>query len=397
MAPWKKTFYAAMVAQICSIMGFMFIIPFLPFYIRELGVTGESAVAKWSGIVGGAAAVTLIIFAPIWGSIADRYGRRLMVMRAMFGATIVLACMGLAQNVTHLLAARLLQGALTGTVTASTALVASVAPTERSGYALGMMQAAIFVGSSCGPLVGGLVSDQWGYRASCFVAAGVLLVGGLLIRFGAHRDTVTAPADPTETSRHGFLALLGSSGFLVVVFILFTIRFANSAASPIYALFVEKIHGSSQNINTITGSILFTAGIAGAFAAALLGRASDAWGHKRVLIVCSLAAAVVITLHVAARTLPHLFALRILFGLSAGGMLPAANAIIRKMSDDRHLGKAFGLQSSLSSFGWALGPVAGGYVAAAYGLSAPFVICGAGLLLATILSASLLREDAGAD
>jgi len=192
MSPWKKTFYAAMVAQIFSIMGFMFIIPFLPFYIRELGVTEESAVEKWSGIIGGAAAVTLIIFSPIWGSLGDRYGRRLMVMRAMLGGTVVLVCMGLAQNVTQLLAARLLQGALTGTVSASTALVASVAPTERSGYALGMMQAAVFVGASCGPLLGGVISDQWGYRASCFVAAGMLLVGGLFIRFGARRDIIAA-------------------------------------------------------------------------------------------------------------------------------------------------------------------------------------------------------------
>ena len=390
MSPWRKTFYAAMIAQICSIM---FIIPFMPLYIRELGVTDESEVAKWSGIVGGAAAVTLIIFAPIWGILGDKYGRRLMVIRAMFGGTVVLACMGLAQNVTHLLVARLLQGMLTGTVAASTALVASVAPTERSGYALGMMQAAVFVGASCGPLVGGVVADEWGYRASCFVAAGILLVGGLLIRFGAHRDTVTATADPKETSRHGFIALLRSPGFLVVVFILFMIRFANSAASPIYTLFVEQIHGSSESINTIAGLILFTAGIAGAFAAASIGRASDSWGHKPVLLVCSLAAAVAVALNVAARTLPHLVALRILFGLSAGGMVPAANAIIREKSHHRHLGKAFGLQSSLSSIGWALGPITGGYVAAAYGLRAPFLICGAGLLLATILSATLLRRD----
>jgi len=394
MSPWKKTFYAAMVAQIFSIMGFMFIIPFLPFYIRELGVTEESAVEKWSGIIGGAAAVTLIIFSPIWGSLGDRYGRRLMVMRAMLGGTVVLVCMGLAQNVTQLLAARLLQGALTGTVSASTALVASVAPTERSGYALGMMQAAVFVGASCGPLLGGVISDQWGYRASCFVAAGMLLVGGLFIRFGARRDIIAAEADPGETPGRGFLSLLGSPGFLVVVFILFTIRFANSAASPIYALFVEQIHGSSESINTITGLILFTSGIAGAFAAALIGRASDSWGHRRVLIVCSLAAAAVITLNVAARTLGHLFALRILFGLAAGGMIPAANAIIRKMSHDRHLGKAFGLRSSLSSIGWALGPVTGGYMAAAYGLRAPFAVCGAALVLAALLSAGFLGRYA---
>jgi len=239
-----------------------------------------------------------------------------------------------------------------------------------------------------------VISDQWGYRASCFVAAGMLLVGGLFIRFGARRDIIAAEADPAETPGSGFLSLLGSPGFLVVVFILFTIRFANSAANPIYALFVEQIHGSSESINTITGLILFTSGIAGAFAAALIGRASDSWGHRRVLIVCSLAAAAVITLNVAARTLGHLFALRILFGLAAGGMIPAANAIIRKMSHDRHLGKAFGLRSSLSSIGWALGPVTGGYMAAAYGLRAPFAVCGAALVLAALLSAGFLGRYA---
>ena len=127
MAPWKRTIYAAYVAQVFSIMGFSCVLPFLPLYIRELGITDEADLARWAGIIGSCAAVSMAIFAPIWGSLADRFGRKLMVLRAMFAGTLVLTAMSLTQTVHQLMICRILQGVFTGTITANTALVASVA------------------------------------------------------------------------------------------------------------------------------------------------------------------------------------------------------------------------------------------------------------------------------
>ena len=133
MSPWRRTFVSAFVAQILSLVGFSFCFPFLPFFVGDLGVTGKGEQAFWSGVAISAAGVTLALFAPLWGILADRYGRKAMVVRAMLGGTVLLLLTSTVQTIGQLVACRLLQGALTGTVAASVALVASVTPPRRSG------------------------------------------------------------------------------------------------------------------------------------------------------------------------------------------------------------------------------------------------------------------------
>jgi MFS transporter, DHA1 family, multidrug resistance protein len=139
VAKWKSTLVASWLAQICSIMGFAIVIPFLPFYVRELGVTDEKAVLLWSGWgLSTSVGLTMALVSPLWGLLADRHGRKMMVMRSMFGGVLVLGLMGLVQNVYQLLALRILQGVLTGTVTAprspsSAALFRPAARDSRSG------------------------------------------------------------------------------------------------------------------------------------------------------------------------------------------------------------------------------------------------------------------------
>lgn len=392
MIPWKRTFYAAWLGQIVSITGFMFVFPFLPFYIRELGVTGDASVARWTGIVSAGAPITMALFAPFWGHLADQYGRKLMVVRAMLSGTVVLLLMAMARNVTDLFICRLLQGALTGTITANTALVASITPPGRAGYTLGMMQAAVFLGVSVGPLMGGICADALGYRACFYVAAAVLFVGGFLVIFAVN-EPVIASTGPARCRNGSFVEVLTGAGFLAAVFTLLTIRFANSAANPIFPLFVEKIRGPGEGIATLTGSIISVAGIAAAVFAGIFGRVGDSRGHKPLLVGCSILAAFASFLHALATSVLHLFILRTLFGLAVAGMLPAANAIIRDTTHDRNIGKAYGLTTALTAIGWAAGPLTGGYLAAALGLRAPFVLTTLVLLLAAGVAGAFIRSS----
>ena len=134
--PWQRTLYACWVAQFLSIVGFSFVMPFIPFYVRFLGVDTEAKVAIWSGLLVTASGLMGAVFAPIWGGLADRYGRKMMVQRAMFGGAVVMALSGFAADVQQLLVLRLVQGALTGTVVASTTLVAAITPKNRMGFSL---------------------------------------------------------------------------------------------------------------------------------------------------------------------------------------------------------------------------------------------------------------------
>src|SRR5919199_3685899 len=144
--PWKRTLGVTAASQTLCILGFSFVMPFLPLYINQLGVHGVARITLWAAILQGGSAISMAITAPLWGVLADRYGRKIMVVRAAFSAALLVGMMGLAQNVYHLLILRTLQGAFTGTVSASQALVASHTPRQRLGFSLGIMQTAVFSG-----------------------------------------------------------------------------------------------------------------------------------------------------------------------------------------------------------------------------------------------------------
>lgn len=392
MKPWKRTFYAALVAQFCSIAGFSLAMPFMPFYIRELGVTGQADVARWSGYVNAAAGLTMAIFAPIWGVLADRYGRRLMVMRAMYGGVVVLLLLAIAQNVYHLLAFRLLQGSLTGTIGALTALVASETPRERTGFALGTIQSAVYVGFAVGPLFGGVLADAFGYRATFALSSVFLLAGGLLVQFGTHENYV--PGSAGDASEQGsFREVFASAGLVAAMVALLTLRFANSVTAPTFSLLIEKLHGGAAHLGTVVGFVFSVGGIAAGVGSFFLGHVSDRWGHKRLLIASCLFSGFVSLAYLLAESVGHLVGLRILAGVGAAGILPAANAIICHTTEDKNVGKAFGVAASAGSIGWTLGPWVGGEVAAVYGLWAPFGVMAAGIFLATGVVACFVRRD----
>src|SRR6185437_3938112 len=147
-APWERNLYELTVASFLMFTAFGFVFPFLPFYIAQLGVGDEQHVEVWSGVSSFAQALVLAIFSPIWGAVADRHGRRLMVLRAAFGGGIIIALMGLTQNIWQFMLLRLMQGAMTGVVAAASALAISFVPRARMGFALGLVQMAAFAGNA---------------------------------------------------------------------------------------------------------------------------------------------------------------------------------------------------------------------------------------------------------
>jgi DHA1 family multidrug resistance protein-like MFS transporter len=142
MAHWRRILYVSFVAQTLSLIGFSFVFPFLPLYIQTLGVHGR-AVPLWSGVISFGLSIAMALVAPVWGTLADRYGRKPMVVRAMAGGVVTTGLLIIAPNVWVVLLLRILQGILAGSVAASQALVASVTPREEMAFSMGLMQAAV--------------------------------------------------------------------------------------------------------------------------------------------------------------------------------------------------------------------------------------------------------------
>jgi len=372
-----------LVAQFTSIAGFSLVQPFLPLYIRELGVTDPAQQALWSGIALGAMGVSFGLMAPLWGHLADRHGRKLMVARAMFGGVVTLVLMGMCRNVYELVALRILQGALTGTVTATNALVSSVVPRARMGYSLGLNQTMVIMGMSLGPWLGGNLAEIWGYRVTFFVAAGVLLVAGLVCLLGAHEQFDPAQVRDGNGSI-GLREAFGRRGLGALLLVLFFISLAQSFTGPVFPLLVEGIVGRARAASA-TGMLLGIGGLTAGLAALVAGRLGDRKGHAQVLVWSTLLSGLVTMPHAVVTTMAQLLPLRALLGLGTGGIQPALSAMIASAVSRDMIGRAYGLTRCPSALGMAAGPMLCGVVASLLGVRAPFVVMGVLLLICAYL------------
>ena len=364
-------------------MGFAAVQPFLPYYVRSLGVHTEAGVLLWSGWLSSGAGIAMAIVAPVWGVLADRHGRKMMVMRSMFGGFLVLALMGLAQNVYQLLALRILQGILTGTVTASVALIASVVPMRRTGIAMGLMQNALFIGGAAGPLIGGVVAEKMGFRLPFEFAAVLVLMGGLLTLFWVHEEF---DPDEMENSDDGAMTIrgvLGITGFTTMVGLLFMMQFSGSFVGPILPLYIERISGL-HDPSKLAGEVFALGGLTAAISAPLMGLLGDRVGYTAILASCTFGDGLLLIPQGLVRTIHQLIGFRMAFSFCDVGAMPAANAFIRRLVPRHACGKAFGLVQSVTCLGWGLGPAVGSALAARFGMRVPFFIVGGAFLLISV-------------
>ena len=188
MLPWRRNLYIMFAVQLVSMSGFSLVFPFLPLYIKQLGISTGGSTEFWSGLVFSAQPLTMMISAPIWGAVADRFGRKLMLARAMFGGAVLLAAMGFAQSAEQLALLRALQGLVTGTIPAANALVAASAPREHCGEALGLLQTGAWVGVAVGPLLGGVIGDAVGFRESFWITGILLALSGAAVLLWVEED-----------------------------------------------------------------------------------------------------------------------------------------------------------------------------------------------------------------
>ena len=388
---WRMNLAVMSLSQFLSGLGFSFVFPFFPFYLRVLGLKSENEVLLWMGYTSLAFGITMGVSAPLWGLVADRYGRKLMVVRSMFAGALVLGLMGLATNAWHILILRFLQGLTTGTVTAAVTMVSSVTPARRLGMSLGVLQTALILGNVLGPLAGGILADQYGYRVPCGLAFITLFIGAFLVIFGA-KERFTPPAGRTENGFNTMRGILRIGGFPAILSAYFLIYVLGTMVTPILPLFIEQLTKNPGNEATMTGTIIGVAGLFSGVSAAWFGKVGDRFGHDRVLLFSIILSGVLSFPQAAAQNVWVLFVERCLQGLAVGGIVPAVNVLVSNLVSREKVGSAYGLTSSVTCLGIGAGPFLGGIMAAAIGLRWPFVVMGA---LSFIIAAGVHRTVSG--
>jgi len=393
---WRRTVYVIWISQVIGMMGLAFVAPFLPLYVRELGITEESRVRFWAGLLAFAPSSMFVIFGPLWGWLADRYGRKLMLARAVFSGSVLMVLMGMVTNAYQLLALCFIQGMLTGMGSAALALVASITPSSRVGYTMGLMITSSAVGFSVGPLLGGVMADYMGYRQTFYIAGGLLFLSGVLLVIGTH-ENFTRPSKETLKANGDLRSVAGRRGFPMVLLILFVLNLGGSIAWPIFPLFVEQaLSVGSSRAASMTGLIMGIGCMAYALSATIVGRISDGIGHKKVLAFSMLISGLLALPYAVITNVGQAIGLQSLFDASSGGIGPAVNAIVARMSPRDAHGRAYGITFAASTLGGSLGPLLGGLVASALGLRLPFVIMGAMLVITSGVVAFALKEGEGA-
>ena len=393
---WQRTLIVLFFSQMATAIGFSSIFPFLPLYVKSLGSSTGMSVELLSGLVFSAQAFTMMLASPVWGLLADRYGRKLMVVRASFGGSAILLLMAFAQSAEQLVGLRALQGLISGTVAANSALLASQVPRERMGYAMGMLQVGLGAGVAFGPLIGGIVADTFGYASAFYVTAAMLFLAGVVVFIGVREDF--HPQTSGERRGLGIFAywgqLLKFPGVSPTYSLRFLTQLARSMLAPIMPLFVVVLMADAARVNSFTGLLIGAQAAATTVSAMFLGRLADRIGHRKVAAVSAILAGLFYLPQSLVTEEWQLLILATLVGVALGGVIPTLSAILARYSESGAEGSVFGLDTSIRSGARALAPLLGSWIALTWGLRGTFVVTGIILLLTGLATHIFLPEPA---
>lgn len=372
------------------------ILPFLPLYISQLGVTSHEALSMWSGLTFSVTFLISAIVSPMWGSLADRKGRKLMLLRASLGMAIAILLQAFATNVWQLFLLRGVMGLTSGYIPNAMALVASQVPRERSGWALSTLSTAQISGVIGGPLMGGFIADHVGLRAVFCITAALLVVSFLVTLFLIKEGVRPTIKKSERLSGKAVFASLSHPALVISLFFTtMVIQLCNGSIGPILALFIKSMVPDSSNIAFLSGLIASVPGISALISAPRLGKLGDRIGTERILMA-TLIFAVVLFFAMSWVTTPlQLGVLRFLLGFADGAMLPAVQTLLVKYSSDQITGRIFGYNQSFMYLGNVSGPLMGATVSAMAGFRWVFIATASIVLINIWQLAIALRRRRG--
>jgi MFS transporter, DHA1 family, multidrug resistance protein len=390
---WRKILLVAVVAQAMTGVGFQLFAPFLPLYVRGLDSTFGISPEFAAGLALGSAGFAQMFSSALWGAIADRYGRKLMLLRATFGAMILLGLMAFVTTSEQLIVLRLIQGFLTGTVAATNALVAGVTPRHKIGFAMSMLNVGLWGGQAVGPLIGGVLADAFGYSMPFMVTSVLLALAGVLIVFGIHEE-FTPSFSKRPTMLWQWRHALAHEGVPSVFWMRFLTGMARNILTPIAPLFVVfLLPANTPNQATYTSFVVSVASITTVLGGVYFGRKGDKWGQRRVLMGCAIGAVLLYLPQVYVTTVWQLIGLQALAGIAFGGMISSLSAILATLSDSGEEGAIYGIDGSIGSASFAVAPMLGALVSVWIGMRGTFAFTALLYLVVFLIAYTYLPKE----
>ena len=388
MQSWKRNLIVLWLANFTVMAGMSLVMPFLPLYIKSLGVTDTADLTFWSGLVFSGTFMTSAIFAPIWGALSDRTGRKVMLLRSAFGMAVVMGLMGFTTAVEQLFFLRMAMGVISGFIPASISLMATNTPKEHVGYALGTLQTGGVSGQIIGPLIGGVLANLFGFRHVFWVTAAVLLIAACIVMLFVREqfEKPAAAAKNKEGKKKG--SALGELRHLRTVWPLLIVAFLKTGSmlmvDPLMSVYITQIVPGAENVALIAGLVTASTGIANILFSPRLGKLGDRIGYKRVLLI-SMCGAGLMYIPQAFVVAPwQLMICRFGLGMCIGGLMPQVNSLIRTLAPKEMQGRIYGYSTSAMFLGNLTGPNVGGFISGTFGFKFLFFTAACTMMLNAI-------------
>ncbi len=347
-------------------MGFTLVMPFLPLYFRQLGVSSDGEIAMWSGLSLGVTPALTALLSPFWGRLADRFGRKIMVERSLASFVVIMAATAFVTRAWHVLALRAIQGLFAGYGALTLTMAADSAPEGRMAQSIGLVQTAQRLGPALGPVFGGTLAALVGLRHAFLVAAAFYALAVILVLILYDERLIHAHA-PAASSRDGaitFRNVLAFENFLVMSAVIFAFQFVDRSFGPVLPLYVGLLGVPATRAALISGILFSIAAGAGAlghhYCAALLRRMKV----PRLIVLASLTSGAGATVYTVVHSVWWLYLATPLFGLAIGAGMTASYTAAAEVIPANARGVGFGLLTTASLVGLAVSPVVAGFLGA---------------------------------
>ena len=392
METWKRTVYISLVCVFCIAFGVSQLAPILPLYFHDLGVQTPEAMSLWSGLATGATYIIVCLAAPFWGRVADKKGRKITLIRSSFGMALCNVFIAFQTTPEGVVLIRLIQGLVSGFYSASITLIASEAPIERTGWALGLLASANLAGSLIGPLLGGYIADTVGIRNDFIIVGIIMGLAGVLATIFIHENYVPKP-NPKKLSIRKLKEQIPEFNSIVALCVAsFIYAICIMSLQPVISVYIKGIVPSdTENLAFIAGAVFSAMGIAQLMSSSPLGKLVDKIGPRKVLVISLVYVGILNIPQAYVTDVYQLALIRFLQGFGLGGMLPALNTYLSSKTPREFTGQVFSYNQSCLFFGYFLGSVGGASLMAWLGFTTLFWVSGGLFILSALWIALKLK------
>jgi MFS family permease len=395
---WRRNLFAVTAACFIGFSGFTIVMPFLPLYFQQLGVTDVGEIAFWSGISLGVTPAMTALLSPLWGRLSDRFGRKIMVQRSMVSFALIMAATGFVTRPWHVFALRAVQGLFAGYGALALAMAAESAPPGKMAASIGTVQTAQRLGPALGPAIGGVLAGFLGLRYAFIVAASFYALGFVIVAIAYKEQPRTAgptagPAAAKAVQKVSFRSVLAFEHFMLVMGVIFAFQFVDRSLGPILPLYLTEIGVTDERAPLVSGLLFSVLAAMAALGHHLCGKVIRYYPPRTIIAVGAGGTAVAVLGFAILPMLAALVVASALFGIAVGAAMTAAYTTAGTVVPHNARATGFGFLTSASLTGVAASPIVAGFIAAVsirlvFVIDAIVLIAVAGIVL-RMMSASL--------